>query len=86
VVALKDIKVGDELYANYGSGYFDDLEGGCPCRSCNAQSYEAIEEEEYERQKQQHRKEEDDRAAIADKRQERKKRRREKHKTKSYDA
>jgi len=83
VVALKDIEPRDELYADYGSGYFDDLKGGCPCRSCNAQLYEAIEEEEYERQKQRCRKEEDDRAAIADKKRERNKMRREKQKTKS---
>ena len=86
MVALKDIDAGDELYADYGSGYFDDLEGGCPCRSCNAQTYKAIEEEEYERQKQRHEKEEIDRAVIAEKKKERNKKRKEKQKMKSYDA
>ena len=86
MVALKDIEAGDELYADYGLGYFDDLEGGCPCRSCNAQSYKALEEEEYEHQKERHRKEKVDRAVITDKRKERNKRRREKQKTKSYEA
>ena len=66
-VALKDINAGDELYADYGSGYFDDLEGECPCHSCNAQTYKAIEEEEYKHQNQQHEKEEIDRVVIAEK-------------------
>jgi len=70
VVALKNIGAGEELYADYGSGYFDDLEGGCPCRSCNLQSYEAIKEEEYEHQRQQNKTQEVDRAVIADKKKE----------------
>ena len=73
MVALKDIEVRDELYVDYGSGYF---EGGCPCHSCNAQLYEAIEEKEYEHEKQQHRKEGDDQVTIAVKRKEQNKRRR----------
>ena len=67
---MKDIDAGDELYADYGSGYFDDLEGGCPCHSYNAQTYKAIEEEEYECQKQWHEKEEIDRVVIAEKKKE----------------
>jgi len=86
VVALKDIEAGDELYTDHGSGYFDDLEGGCPCRSCNARSYEAIKEEEYECQKQRRKNEEVDRVAIADKRMERNKKRKGKQKIKSQDA
>ena len=83
MVALRDIEAGDELYTDYGSDYFDDLEGGCLCRSCNAQLYEIIEEEEYKHQKQRHMKEEDDQVTIADKRKERKKRRKEKQKNKT---
>lgn len=79
-VALKDIEAGDELYADYGSDYFNDLEEGCPC---NAQWYEAAEEDAYERQKQQQEKEEMDKQVIADKKKERNKRRREKQKSKS---
>ena len=82
-VALKDIEAGDELYADYGSDYFNDLEEGCPCHSCNAQWYEAAEEDAYERQKQQQEKEEMDKQVIADKKKERNKRRREKQKSKS---
>ena len=82
-MALKDIKAGDELFANYGSDYFDDLERGCPCRSCNTQLYEALEAEEHERQMQQRQKEEDDIAVIAQKRKERSKKRKEKQKNKT---
>jgi len=83
---LKDIEAGDELYADYGSDYFNDLEGGCPCHSCNVQWYEASEEDAYERQKQRQKKEEVDKVVIADKKKERNKRRREKQKLKSNNA
>ena len=72
---MKDIEAGEELYANYGSGYVDDLEEGCPCRACNLQSYEAIKEEEYERQRKRNKTQEVDREVIADKKKEQKKRR-----------
>jgi hypothetical protein len=83
---LKDIEAGDELYADYGSDYFNDLEGGCPCRSCNARWYEASEKDAYERQEQRQKKEEVDKVVIMDKKKERNKRRREKQKSKSNDA
>jgi len=80
---LKNIEAGDELFADYGSDYFNDLEGGCPCRSCNTQLYEALEAEERERRTQRRQKDEDDKVAIAQKRKERSKKRKEKQKNKT---
>jgi len=82
-VALKDIEAGDELFADYGSDYFNDLEGGCPCRSCNTQLYEVLEAEERECRMQQCQKDEDDKVAIAQKKKERSKKRKQKQKNKT---
>jgi hypothetical protein len=79
-MALKDIEFGEELYADYGSNYFDDIEGGCPCRSCNAQSFATFEMEKKQQQEQCREQEELDKIAIAGKRKEQNKRRREKQK------
>ena len=83
---IEDIQPGEELYAYYGDDYFDDLEGGCPCRSCNRDAYEALEVEKEQRRVQQRQKEEDDKAIIADKKKERNKRRRDKQQGKSNNA
>lgn len=85
-VALKDIKIGEELFADYGSSYFEDLEVGCPCRSCNTESFERYEAEKIRRQEERHNQEEIDRVAIAEKKKARNKRRKEKRKTNTDEA
>ena len=83
---IEDIQPGEELYVYYGEDYFEDLEGGCPCKSCNRDAYEALEVEKEQHRVQQCQKEEDDKAIIADKKKERKKKRRDKQKGKSNDT
>ena len=83
---IEDIRAGEKLYAYYGENYFEDLEDGCPCKSCNCDAYEALEVEKEQHQVQQHQKEEDNKAIIADKKKEWKQRRRVKQKGKSNNA
>jgi len=83
---IEDIQPGKELYVYYGEDYFEDLEGGCPCRSCNHDAYEALEVEMEQCRVQQHQKEEDNKAIIADKKKEWNKRRRDKQQGKSNNA
>jgi hypothetical protein len=35
VVAFRDISVGEEIFVNYGSTYFEDEPDGCPCSTCS---------------------------------------------------
>ena len=83
---IEDIQPSEELYMYYGEDYFEDLEGGCPCKSCNHDAYEALEVEKEQHGVQQHQKEEDNKVIIADKKKEQKKKRRDKQKGKSSNA
>ncbi|KAF9522475.1 hypothetical protein CPB83DRAFT_899611 [Crepidotus variabilis] len=35
VYAIRDIQPNEEITVDYGTGYFDDLPEGCPCRTCS---------------------------------------------------
>jgi hypothetical protein len=42
-MALRDIAPEEELFAFYGSHYFQDVEGGCPCQACKPEQHEIYE-------------------------------------------
>lgn len=82
-MALKNIEPEEELFAFYSSDYFDDIEGGCPCRSCQPEAYVQHHAEKQEHQRNMQRQAQEDRTIIEEKQKEQKQRRRAKQKAKA---
>ena len=85
-MAVRNIAANEEIHAYYGPDYFQDIDSGCPCRSCQPDIHACYEAEEQERKLNLQRKEETDHKIIEDKRKGRKERRKEKRKAKSSGA
>jgi len=85
-MAVKDIEAGEEIFTFYSLDYFQDVENGCPCLSCQPEMHIQHEVEEQERQINIRHQMEIDKVIIEDKRKEQKKRWREKQKAKSKDT
>ena len=85
-MALRDIAPGEEIFAFYGTDYFQDMAGGCPCRSCKPEVHEQWEAEKEEHQNNQQCSADNDKAIIEKKRKEQKKRRRENQKGKAREV
>ena len=81
-MAVRNIAIDEEIYTYYGPDYFQDVEGGCPCRSCQPDVHACHEAEEEERKSNIQRQEENDKKTIEDKRKGRRERRRENQKEK----
>ena len=81
-MALRDIAPEEELFAFYGSHYFQDVEGGCPCQACKPEQHEIYEAKKKERQIDLQCQEKSDNAIIEQKRINQKKQRWEKRKAK----
>jgi len=81
-----DIKPEEELFAFYSSDYFDDVEGGCPCQSCQHEAYTQCDADKQERQRDMQHQAEKDQIIIKEKRKEQKQRRRAKQKTKAKES
>ena len=77
-MATKDIAADEEIYTYYGPDYFQDNEGGCPCRACQPEAHAQYEAEEQERKLNTERQEEIDKKIIEDKRKGQRERRKEK--------
>jgi len=85
-MAVRDIEPGEELFTFYSLDYFQDIKGGCPCRSCQPEEHELQEAEKQEQQINMRHQVERDKAIIEGKKKEQKKRRREKQKGKSKET
>jgi hypothetical protein len=85
-MAVRNIALDEEIHTYYGPDYFQDVDGGCPCRSCQPDVHVRYEAEEQERKLNLQRKEETDNKIIEDKRKGRKEKRKEKRKAKSGGA
>lgn len=85
-MAVKNIAVDEEIYTYYGPDYFQDVEGGCPCRSCQPDVHARYEAEEQECKLNILHQKEIDKKTIEDKRKGRRERRKEKQKARSRGA
>ena len=81
-MAVKDILPGEEIFSFYGSDYFENMEDGCPCRSCQPEAHKIYEAEQQEYQLKKQCQVEIDKEMIDEKRKARKKRRRDNQNTK----
>ena len=67
VDTVRNIAADEEIYTYYGPDYFQDIEGRCPCRSCQPDVHAHHEAEEEECKLNIQRQEEIDKKTIKDK-------------------
>ena len=77
---------GEELFTFYGSDYFQDVEGGCPCKSCDPETHKLEVEARQNEQLKMRGQMEIDKSVIEDKRKAQKKRRRDRQQNKGMEA
>src|SRR6266700_1195890 len=85
-MAVRDIEAGEEIFTFYSLDYFQDMEGGCPCRSCQPDIYAQQEAEEQGRRLNLQHQDVINETVIEAKQKEQRKKRREKQKAKSRET